>query len=240
MNQAELQKSLKLVALGLSDIISTQLKLVFMIDFQSINKIRYDIFLQKLDRKYLTFATKDRHSTQIIHVFDSSIIYALNNRIFGGEGLVEKREFDDLFSFSEMWFIDMFEDWVLRAYKKQGFDFYVSKSVENPKFYHLFLPDDEVIEMVFEVKITKTQIGLYYICMPLSFIDDADLSTLSNDLSIKPDIKKSANRNFIDNALSLIGNVAVTTTVPLTKAADSSQTHELPKTKKSKRGKSNE
>jgi flagellar motor switch protein FliM len=197
--ETELETKFRLSMLHLSDIVSSELKLIFSLDFQELAVIPYQQFIQKLDRKYLTFSTEDSKKKKIIHVLDANIIYALNNRMFGGEGIVERRDFDTLFSFSEQHMATLFRRWVIEAFEQEKISFKIKKRVENPRFYHLFLPDEDVVELTFAIKITKAQIGMYYCCVEKSMFDDAgiDLSEYKPAIAVprktvakKPAVKK--------------------------------------------------
>lgn len=155
---------IKRIGLILSDTISTQLKMLFTCKYYEGRKVNYEI-VQKLDRKYYTFSLKVGDHPPILNIIDAQIVYILTNRILGGEGIVEVRRFKDLFTFSENYFGKYLINWVIDAYAKNGLNVSCDKIADSPKYYHIFLPDEQVLQYSFEVFSGLQNIGMYYIVM---------------------------------------------------------------------------
>jgi flagellar motor switch protein FliM len=159
-----LDEGIKRVALELSDVVSSKLQLLFSCTFKSKKVLNYEEFIQSLDRKYYTFSLKFGDETPILNVMDAHIIYLLTNRILGGEGIVEVRHFKDLFSYSEHYFGKQIINWMIKAYEDQIGKMELDKIADNPRYYHVFLPDEKVIQYTFEVKVGEQQVGMIYLC----------------------------------------------------------------------------
>ncbi|MDD5457228.1 MAG: hypothetical protein PHV30_09360 [Candidatus Margulisbacteria bacterium] len=162
-NETQIEETIKRVGLRLSDLISTKLKILFNCKFVEKKLVTYET-IQQLDRKFYTFTLLHNKKQPIMQIMDTNIIYILTNRILGGEGIVEVRRFKELFTFSENYFGRFFIDWIIEAFANNGLDLSLDKIADSPKYYHLYLPEEKIMQFVFEIYIGPQNIGMYYIC----------------------------------------------------------------------------
>lgn len=164
-----LEEILKRTILQLSDNISSQLNILFNCKFSSKKILKYDEFIQMLDRRYYVFSLRNEKVSPLLNVLDAQIIYMLTNRMLGGEGILEVRKFKDLFSFSERYFAKYLIDWLIESMHKNGLMMNLGKIADSPKYYHIYLSDEEVWQYTFEVYIAEQHVGLFYLCIDRDF-----------------------------------------------------------------------
>ncbi len=163
----ELELLVKKMALLLSDSVSGQLQTHFtcrffgkkMIPFQSI---------QQLESDYFTFSLYNSDKAPILIAVDAPIIHRLSNRLLGGEGVIEPRG-RSTFSASDNALGHHLIHWTQAAFRKQGVSLSVGKIAESPKFFYIYLPDELVWQVAFEVKIGPHQAGMIFLCVDRDF-----------------------------------------------------------------------
>jgi len=167
-NKEILAEAVKRVGLLLSDTISSKLDILFTFKYYGKKLVPYEL-IQKLDRKYYAFSLIQDNEAPILNVLDAQIIYIFTNKILGGEGIIEQRKFKDLFTFSEKYFGKYLVNWVIDTFENMGMPTELDKIADSPKFYHIFLPDENVWQFAFEVYIGSKLVGMYYLCFDRNF-----------------------------------------------------------------------
>lgn len=167
-NKEVLAEAVKRIGLLLSDTISTKLNILFTFKYYGKKLIPYEL-IQKLDRKYYTFSLIQDNEAPILNVLDAQILYIFTNRILGGEGVVEIRKFKELFTFTEKYYGKYLINWVIDTFQTNGMFVALDKIADSPKYYHIFLPDENVWQFAFEVFLGPQHIGMYYVCFDRNF-----------------------------------------------------------------------
>ena len=163
----ELELLVKKVALLLSDSVSNQLQTHFTCRFFAKKQIPFQA-IQKLESDYFTFSLFNLDKSPVLIAVDSAIIYQLSNRLLGGDGAVEYRE-KIIFTPSDYALGHHLVNWTRAAFRKLDIDLVLGKEADSPKFFHLFLPDELVWQVAFEVKIDSHQAGMIFLCVDRDF-----------------------------------------------------------------------
>jgi len=168
-NKEVLAEAVKRIGLLLSDTISTKLNVMFTFKYFGKKLIPYEA-IQKLEKKYYTFSLIQDNESPILNVLDTQIIYIFTNRILGGEGVVEPRAFKELFSFSEKYYGKYLINWIIDVFQNMGMRVTLDKIADSPKYYHIFLPDENVWQFAFEVFLGSKLVGMYFLCFDRNFL----------------------------------------------------------------------
>ncbi len=162
----KLELLVKKMALLLSDSVSGQLQVQFtcrffgkkMIPFQSI---------QKLESDYFTFSLYNSDKAPILVAVDAPIIHRLSNRLLGAEW--GEAHGGSTFSSSDYALGNHLIHWTQTAFRKQGVTLSLGKIATSPTYFHIYLPDELVWQVAFEVKIGPDQAGMIFICFDRDF-----------------------------------------------------------------------
>lgn len=164
----ELELLVKKFGLVLSDTVSNQLKTLFTCRFYGKKLIPYQS-IQKLDSPYLTFSLYNSEKAPVLIAVDAPIVYRLSNRLMGGEGVVETRQGKAVFTQTDQALGNHLIGWTQAAFRKQGVGLSLGKITDSPKFFYIYLPDELVWQVAFEVMIGAEQVGMIFLCVDRDF-----------------------------------------------------------------------
>lgn len=159
-----LEGLVKQVGLSLSNRLSEALNIPFMCKYFAKKLSPYEA-IQKLDRNYFAFSMLSSDESPVLHVMDTQVLYRLTNRILGGEGVVEQRSSQPLFTFSERIVGQKMIGWITDAFDKNNLHLNLDKIANGPRYFHLFLPDEKVWQFAFELYMGSQMAGMYFLCM---------------------------------------------------------------------------
>lgn len=158
------EEKMKRLALFLSDRLSAKLGQLLTFNFQDAKLTPYKN-IQELPGDYFTFLLADTEQKKAVHALQAEIIWRLTNRFFGGQGTLDERPGETVFTYAESFvgkqFIQMVQDGLkltLRSMK-------LLKTTESPGYCHVFLPEEDVALFQFSVKLNQETIGTYHIAL---------------------------------------------------------------------------
>ena len=163
----ELELLVKKMALILSDSVSGQLKTHFTCRFFGKKLIPFQS-IQKLESPYFTFTLYNEDKAPILMAVDAPIVYRLSNCFLGGAGIIEPRQ-KTTFTLSDYALGNHLIQWTLDGFQKQGLTLSKGKIADSPQHFHIYLPDEMLWQIAFEVKMGVHQAGMIFLCVDRDF-----------------------------------------------------------------------
>lgn len=152
----------KKFSLYLTDHISGNLKVGFNTMDMTITQSNYETFSKEIPSYFFAGIFKLKDIT-FLTICEAKIIYALSNRMLGGNGLVETRP-EQLFTDSEIFFGELFMEWVLEFYKKHNKNIEFKKFETDKSQFQSFFPTDELEIASMSCTMQNSAIGNIYVC----------------------------------------------------------------------------
>jgi flagellar motor switch protein FliM len=163
----------KLVSLLISDRLSSMLATNFDMKNLETKESLYSSFIEDVPK--FAFVGLFKYKSRGLLVFiDAKIVYLLSNRLFGGQGVIEKKP-SPVFTFSEEYFGKELLSWFSAFFADNGIDVSFLRVEHRVQHIHYFFPDEAVITATMKCKMNDDMIGNISICHPKQFVEEEPL-----------------------------------------------------------------
>ena len=160
----QLELNYKRVALGMSDIISTKLDLLFSFRRVSVENKIYSVF-SKLSSQILMINLLNYKSRGALLIVEPVVLQRLTDKMLGGSGNGQSSTFED-FSDSEVFFNQQLVDWFTQEYSKADIEVDYIRSERELQKIHFFFPDEDVQVVTLSAYINNEYAGQMIACHP--------------------------------------------------------------------------
>ena len=153
----EMDSLYKFLALKLSDRLSSQLKISFDLKDVATSQAPYTEIIKPIS-SFCYVGLMQYYARGVLLFVDPRIIYMLSNRMLGGQGIIEDKEYAH-FTPSEHVFGEQLMNWALDFYKELQIPVTYLRSEENAAHVHYFYPDEVVFGSVMKCRINDKVAG---------------------------------------------------------------------------------
>lgn len=162
-------------ARNLNTYLSTHLRVLVKVDVASVDQLTYEEFIRSLPNpSVISVLSLKTLKGNIIFEMDTSLVFAIIDRLFGGEGdesKIKLRTLTDIESAVIRKMLDEILDGLKEAWAGvQEFEFTIENMESNPQFTQIVPSGDMVVIITLQLKIGEVE-GLINICVPYIVIE---------------------------------------------------------------------